>query len=126
MDTWGHAMPRRLPIPKKSVVELKGLYGKRGKERPTRPTVCKLSPTLLGQIILNDTLDQMPEEGIPAELRELKRQVFKRCFNGRMVNRDMAVAVERITKLGYKPQILLTRKEAALAYRILVDVIGAL
>jgi hypothetical protein len=112
---------RRIPW-RESTGHLRGCHG--DLEKPVRPTLCPLNAAAIGNELQSEVLEVLWRKEQEPEKRR-KQQVFE-TLAGLQVNRSLKLARDRMQDLGYTAQVLLSRAHAGPAYRVLIDVIGAL
>ena len=109
---------------------LHGLY-QDGKQS-VRPRLCELSQEVMGSILCAEILGTLPKqdrttilkEFFPENARPRVDSIKRKCKRNR--HNDLTFIVQWLGRTGYTPQVLLSRKGAAAAYRLLIKAVGAL
>src|SRR5215831_5209942 len=104
---------------------LKGRYGDDAK--PILPTLCPLDRKDLGQLVQNEIFGVFNDEFRNEVLRDTfdvdghaPSDFMRFCTVRKGGHLNLTMFVERLAKLEYDAQMLLCRKSAGLAHRILV------
>lgn len=101
------------------------------KDQPVRPTLCDFNAEEIGKVVQNEIAYQLPQ----AKQESLKEQtgsrslaeLFRFYVNAKEIGKSLKKIAETTRDhLDYQVQAFLSRQKAATAYRVLIEVIGAL